>query len=572
MDKQLFTAIKYQNILYVLMNIILATKLLEQDDANPNHVDFNIGIAPIHLAVGLSHPKVTEILKIILKFGGDPNCRAADGTTPVHVAAAWGKCDVLEVLICNGGDATLTDNDGLTALDYAQKEGNKEVIEILRKSFYLEEQNNHDLSLEQSEPKFTIKLERIGVEDLNIQANTCFDAENMCLGLESLNINEGRSSCTSDKDEKSRIKKEVVEWCHKYCGFQKSDEDDKSAPDSACDEFFSCGSLSAGQSTIVSEVYKYCDESKGVTLFEKRILPMNAEMGLKCCKKKSQSSSDEEEVLQRSCSSLPSLHSELGYSTDSLRNELIERGFTPGPITKSTKVVYLHRLARLKKGQQQETSAQPQEIIKFSRELEKTLQDISNFNQMPAVELEQIMVEEFNASILKGRKWRGGNSKNSFTYLLLDPRISDNLPLRSSSLELCEVWKAFVSSIFYVGKGKRSRPYSHLYEAVDVWSGKKVKDGPKIERILDIWNSGAGVVCLHVFQSVIAVEAFTREAAMIEALGLNNLCNLKAGEYYGKVSTKSSNVRCNFGVYLLQNAMKILLHEGERQLFPNDIS
>ena len=42
---------------------------------------------------------------------------------------------------------------------------------------------------------------------------------------------------------------------------------------------------------------------------------------------------------------------------------------------------------------------------------------------------------------------------------------------------------------------------------------------PKIQQIQDIWAAGLGVVSLHIFQSVIPVEAYTREACMIDALG-----------------------------------------------------
>lgn len=36
--------------------------------------------------------------------------------------------------------------------------------------------------------------------------------------------------------------------------------------------------------------------------------------------------------------------------------------------------------------------------------------------------------------------------------------------------------------------------------------------------ILDIWEQGYGVTTLHVYHSVIPVEAYTREACMIEAM------------------------------------------------------
>jgi len=41
----------------------------------------------------------------------------------------------------------------------------------------------------------------------------------------------------------------------------------------------------------------------------------------------------------------------------------------------------------------------------------------------------------------------------------------------------------------------------------------------KLQKILDIWKQGNGVVSLHCFHSALAAEAFTREACMVEAVG-----------------------------------------------------
>lgn len=41
-----------------------------------------------------------------------------------------------------------------------------------------------------------------------------------------------------------------------------------------------------------------------------------------------------------------------------------------------------------------------------------------------------------------------------------------------------------------------------------------------MKRILDIWEDGYGVISIHVFQNSLPVEAFCREAAMIEAIGI----------------------------------------------------
>ena len=43
--------------------------------------------------------------------------------------------------------------------------------------------------------------------------------------------------------------------------------------------------------------------------------------------------------------------------------------------------------------------------------------------------------------------------------------------------------------------------------------------GPKVQRIVDIWEEEQGVISLHVFQNVIPAEAYTREACIIEAVG-----------------------------------------------------
>lgn len=46
-----------------------------------------------------------------------------------------------------------------------------------------------------------------------------------------------------------------------------------------------------------------------------------------------------------------------------------------------------------------------------------------------------------------------------------------------------------------------------------------LKAGNKVQHIIDIWKDGYGVVSLHCFQSVIPVEAYTREACMVDAIG-----------------------------------------------------
>ena len=77
-----------------------------------------------------------------------------------------------------------------------------------------------------------------------------------------------------------------------------------------------------------------------------------------------------------------------------------------------------------------------------------------------------------------------------------------------------ELFTTFIAAMFYIGKGTRSRPFQHLYEGVKKRGKKNV--GKKIETIHAIWDAGLGVISLQVFQNTIGVEAFTREAGMIQ--------------------------------------------------------
>lgn len=247
--------------------------------------------------------------------------------------------------------------------------------------------------------------------------------------------------------------------------------------------------------------------------------------------------------------------------------------------------------------------------------------------------LEHEMTTEFlsnNSKVV--RNFREGHLKKSFIYLLLDPRISDNLPAQQKHLSPHELWKRFLSSIFYVGKGKSSRPYCHLYDAMKLYHQRDIAttseernnleeedaaggnsltveeekiifesseernrrgeqhirrycqmsskivnrtqmaaDSQKLNRIIDVWCAGKGVVCLHVFHNIMPAEAYTREAAIIDALGLQCLTNLKRGDYYGQCVAWPMKKRKLLGILLLYKAMLIFLAEGETQLLPSDL-
>ena len=52
--------------------------------------------------------------------------------------------------------------------------------------------------------------------------------------------------------------------------------------------------------------------------------------------------------------------------------------------------------------------------------------------------------------------------------------MTKNLPERAKGMSEAEALKVFANATFYVGKGKKSRPYAHLKEALS--NSNKVKD------------------------------------------------------------------------------------------------
>lgn len=331
----------------------------------------------------------------------------------------------------------------------------------------------------------------------------------------------------------------------------------RSSASSGVSSNYSTGSILVAS---VHEEYKYKDKQEDVVLIEKRLLLQPVVLPLdEAC------DGSPEQTVVSVASSLPTA---LQYSDRALRAELTRLGYSPGPIQDSTRTLYLRKLRQLQRNPAA-VSANGNKKTAFSVEMEKSLRSEEWMRALgPYEELERRARSDFGNP---ARAWREGKSKTSFTYLLLDPRLTGNLPAATHRTKL-EMWTTFVHSIFYVGKGKRSRPYAHLYQALTLWKrGFTSSNDKKIQHILNIWQNKVGVVCLHIFQNVIPAEAFTYEAAMIDAIGINNLKNLKNGTYYGLPATWPHKERRMLGLYLLYKAMGIFINEGERQLRPDDI-
>ncbi|XP_036065341.1 ankyrin repeat and LEM domain-containing protein 1 [Onychomys torridus] len=481
------------------------------------------GAAAVHLAARARHPRALHCLRMLLRRGADPNARSAEALTPVHVAAAWGCHGALELLLSRGGDPTLRDQDGLRPLDWALRQGHHKCARVLR-----------DLDTPTRTPEETPKpARRVFAASPGMSTPPGVQhrrrAEPAAAGK--VVVEEPRSPEATGSTDCSSGSSEG--------GFVTALEDSlqprhpAGTPGPAGSPWLSCGAEVAGDRVLSCQLQalKLTPEATSVPS-----LPGAGDPG-----------------ASHPQGPVPPL------SDLQLLQALRALGYSPGPVTPFTRRHYLRRL--------QEAQASPGGSLGHSPELAEALRT----GHIPDCQADEAALARHFQHPDPAKRWREGATKSSFTYLLLDPRQTQGLPARASSLTLTECLQCFVQAIFYVGKGTRARPDAHLWEALGYRERPGKKACPKVRRILDIWDSGRGVISLHCFQHVVAVEAYTREACLLDALGIQTLTNQKQGHYYGEVAYWPPTQRRRLGVHLLHRALLVFLAEGERELRPQDI-
>ncbi|RLN23642.1 potassium channel AKT1-like [Panicum miliaceum] len=75
----------------------------------------------------------TDLLKDIIRYGGDINRSTRDGTTPLHRAVCDGNVQMVELLLEHGADIDKQDNNGWSPRDLAEQQGHDD-IQVLFKS------------------------------------------------------------------------------------------------------------------------------------------------------------------------------------------------------------------------------------------------------------------------------------------------------------------------------------------------------------------------------------------------------------------------------------------------------
>ncbi|XP_008156076.2 ankyrin repeat and LEM domain-containing protein 1 [Eptesicus fuscus] len=582
-----------------------AVEELLRRGADPNLVLAD-GAAAVHLAAGARHPRALRCLKALLCRGGDPNVRSAEALTPLHVAAAWGCSRSLELLLSQGADPRLLDQDGLRPLDLAEQQGHQDCVRVLREL-----------------PKLTRTPPRTRLETQEPEPKPCDASPSRpprvmldCTGL-------GRSD-SRDMDLKASPGPSSLLACPEAVDKDGSSESSPGGWDCSSDASFVTAVEASGAKDPAPRTYPWAGPLPRQQLLphirpSQRVLKSPdtppLEHGAVMTSKEAElkallqaltlTSASHTSLPDRSPAHSPtpeplpgpldfhfltddqsSLDGEVGalwrteeeaHSTggrDPVPScgclpvlsdlELLQRlralGESPGPVTPFTRPHYLRRL------EEAQAAAGP-DFSRHSPELTEALRT----GRIPDAQADEDALARQFEQPDPSRRWREGVVKSSFTYLLLDPRETRNLPARASSLTPAECLRTFVHAIFYVGKGTRARPNAHLWEALG-YRGRSGKQAcPKVRRILDIWASGRGVVSLHCFQHVVAVEAYTREACLVDALGIQTLTNQKQGHCYGVVASWSPTRRRRLGVHLLHRALLVFLAEGERELRPQDI-
>ncbi|XP_054321919.2 ankyrin repeat and LEM domain-containing protein 1 isoform X5 [Pongo pygmaeus] len=555
--------------------------------ADPNLV-LEDGAAAVHLAAGARHPRGLRCLGALLRQGGDPNARSVEALTPLHVAAAWGCRRGLELLLSQGADPALRDQDGLRPLDLALQQGHLECVQVLQ-DLDTRTGTRTQIGAETQEPEPAPGTAGLSgppdktLDSIALQKQPC-RGDNRDIGLEA---DPGPPSLPVpleivDKDGSSAPP--PGHWDYSSDASFVTAVEVSGAEDPAWDTPPWAGSLPPTRQGLLHVVHanQRVPRSQGTEaelnarLQALTLTPPNAA------------------GFQSSPSSMPLLDRSPAHSPPQ----------TPPPGASDCHCLWEHQtsidsdMAKLWLTEDEASSTGGRdpdgpcrhlpvstvsdlELLKGLRVLGPEFSGHSlelaaalRTGRIPDVQAdEDALAQQFERPD-PARRWREGVVKSSFTYLLLDPRETQDLPARAFSLTPAERLQTFVRAIFYVGKGMRARPYVHLWEALG-HQGRSRKQPrlacPKVRQILDIWASGCGVVSLHCFQHVVAVEAYTREACIVEALGIQTLTNQKQGHCYGVVAGWPPARRRRLGVHLLHRALLVFLAEGERQLRPQDI-
>ncbi|XP_054159583.1 putative uncharacterized protein DDB_G0282499 [Oppia nitens] len=529
----------------------------------------------LHLFVGYEDNEfVIDCIECLLSLPDiDINSLAKIDSTlmsSAHLAVQWGHHKTLQTLINYDIDLFICDLYGETARDYAINSNDKISFNIIENGLqkYFANESYYALN-DIFSPK---KCEQNSNTDTNNNTN-----DNKSVIISAISGANANSDEPLIQNHEKYLDKTVVNSDnYKVNNSQKSIDSQNSSNNSdntlvsnisyeKTNSIKSCSSIRSDK----TEIYVYNDKDYNVVLIEERL-------DGRCVDGNSSTETlnNFDDVISRgSASSTIGDHTidnviKLMNNTQ-IVDELRTMGDSPGPVVKSTKKFYIKRLLKMRKGKVCSPSktvlALPNHCYELNRLVDET------FPNDEAERLEQQLIKHFKSDQTK---------QIYFNYLLMDPEITENIPLEvklrcgSNSVGYFDknLFIKFINSIFYVGKGQGNRVYEHFYESIksngnNNNNNRRNKLSPKNDKILDIWRNGKGVVSLHCFHDITSDEAFARESMIIDAIGLRNLTNQISGQKRHSMTKKwNDRKRKIFGSYLLFKAYHIYLVTGERQI------
>ncbi|KAL7072418.1 hypothetical protein ACQ4LE_008963 [Meloidogyne hapla] len=508
----------------------------------------------LHLLAGSETITALDAAKSLLDSGyNDANEREpTDNISPLHVAAAWNNVAMCQLLIHYGADVNARDIDKRRPVDVADKQCKQFLMRLHKR-------RRTDRS------KFRKVLSYLfrGICTGSSAANKSV------LSIESPNKNftPPRKSCipniqTNDREQK-RIKFPTAVTVRPM----------PSAPrrqSSLINEEFLTSDNTDDSKEIENRITKNSDKNQ----VNKNEISENIVNEREDKNQEQENLEDEEEIEEGFEVLDPSEEAALkkqleqeeelckqfsALKWEDLKARLRCKNFKTGPMDARNRKIYETKLAKLEVGPSKENG---DSIRFYSPAIQKMILNIERGNAGHKVgQSEELLLRNhFTQSTPK-------QEVSFFCYLLIDPsRLTqpENLSFRR-----------FLSSIFYVGKGKRSRPLQHLVDASKCRNFARTRPTQrteKLKRILRLWDRGEGVISMNLFHNIHSAEAFIREGAMIEAIGMSNLTNIVRGTFPEIASNWSRQQITEFGFLLLHKAFVIFLNERCRPIFEADIN
>lgn len=195
--------------------------------------------------------------------------------------------------------------------------------------------------------------------------------------------------------------------------------------------------------------------------------------------------------------------------------------------------------------------------------------------------VQQFYGKALRNSIIKLRKRKGKQVSSNlgyYNYLILDGEILEPIIEKYRYMDFGQNIAPgdrvkFKKSCVYSGKGINKRKYQHVVEGKKCMEKFSSSDlGDKFKRICRIWRKGHGIAVIQLSPETCEMEAFSREFALINAFGLENLTNEINGTCYGIMNDWNKNEINNFGNMLINRAMKSVLQDPPLFIYEKDVA